>query len=62
MNKRQERRDEILRKIRELGREQTEIDLQDKTLTDWNTEREGQLEKEIESLRLELDKISTNQD
>ena len=62
MNKRQERQDEILRKIRELEREQTEIDLQDRRLTDWNTEREEQLEKEIKSLRLELDKISTNQD
>ena len=62
MNKRQERRDEIRRKIRELERKQTEIDLQDKTLADWNIEREEQLEKEIESLRLELDKISINQD
>ena len=61
MNKRQGRRDEILRKIRELEREQIEIDLQDKTLTDWNPEREEQLQKEIESLRLELDRISTNQ-
>ncbi len=58
MNKRQEQQDEIRRKIRELEREQTEIDLQD---TNWNTEREEQLQKEIESLRLELDKLSTNQ-
>jgi len=62
MNKRQERRDEIRRRIRELERELTVIDLQDKTLDDWNTEREEQLQKEIESLRLELDKLSTNQD
>jgi len=62
MKERQERRDEIRRKIRELEREQTEIDLQDKTLADWSTEREEQLQKEIESLRLEVDKLSTNQD
>ncbi len=61
MNKRHERRDEIRRKIRELEREQTEIDLQDKPLGDWNTEREDQLQKEIDSLRLESDKLSTNQ-
>lgn len=54
--------DEIQRKIRELEKELTEIDLQDKTLGDWNTKREEQLQKEIESLRLELDKLSTNQD
>ncbi len=57
MNKRQEQRDEIRRKIRELA----EIDLQDKPLGDWNTKREEQLQKEIDSLRLELDKLSTNQ-
>ena len=62
MNKGQERRDEIRRKIGELERELTEIDLQDKTLPDWNTEREENLQKEIESLRLELDKLNTNQD
>ena len=62
MNKNeQEARDEIRRKIRELEREQTEIDLQDKPLGDWNTEREDQLQKEIDSLRLESDKLSTNQ-
>jgi len=59
MDNKQERRDEIQRKIRELKRELTEIDLQDKPLGDWNTEREEQLQKEIESLRLELDKLST---
>ncbi len=62
MDNRQEQRDEIRIKIRELERELTEIDLQDKTRGDWNTEREDQLQKEIESLRLELDKLSTNQD
>jgi len=62
MDNKQEQRDEIRRKIRELERELTEIDLQDKTLSNWNTEREEQLQKEIESLRLELDKLSTNQD
>jgi len=62
MNKRQEQRDEIRRKIRELERELTEIDLQDKPHNDWNTEREDQLQKEIESLGLELDKLSMNQD
>ena len=62
MDNRKERRDEIRRKIRELERELTEIDLQDKPLGDWNTGREEQLQKEIENLRLELDKLSTNQD
>ena len=62
MDNKQEQRDKIRRKIRELERELTEIDLQDKTLSNWNTEREEQLQKEIESLRLELDKLSTNQD
>ncbi len=62
MNNKQEQRDEIRRKIRELERELTGIDLQDKTLANWNTEREEQLQKEIESLRLELDKLNTNQD
>ena len=62
MDNRQERRDEIRRKIRELERELTEIDLQDKPLDDWNTEKEEQLQKEIESLRLELDRLSTNHD
>ncbi len=62
MSKRQEQRDEIRRKIRELERGLTEIDLQDKTLGGWNTEKEEQLQKEIESLRLELGKLSTNQD
>ena len=59
MENKQEQRDQIQRKIRELERELTGIDLQ---LGDWNTEREEQLQKEIESLRLELHKISTNQD
>ncbi|MBI4187385.1 MAG: hypothetical protein HY530_07795 [Chloroflexi bacterium] len=62
MNKRQERREEIRRKIRELERELTDIDLQDKPLGDWNTKREEQLQKEIKGLRLELDKLNTNQD
>ena len=62
MDNKQERRDEIQRKIRELEGELTEIELQDKPLGDWNTEKEEQLEKEIESLRLELDGLSTNQD
>jgi hypothetical protein len=62
MDNKQERRDEIQRKIRELERELTEIDLQDKPLDDWNTEREEQLEKEIKNLRLGLDELSTNQD
>ena len=47
MDNRQEQRDEIRRKIRELERELTEIDLQDKTPGDWNTEREEQIQKEI---------------
>jgi chromosome segregation ATPase len=59
MDNKQERRDEIQRKIRELERELTEIDLRD---SGWNTEREQQLEKEIENLRLELEELSTNQD
>ena len=59
MDNKQERRDEIQRKIRESKRELTEIDLQDKPLGDWNTEREEQLQKEIETLRLGLDKLST---
>jgi len=59
MVNKQERRDEIQGKIRELERKLTEIDLQDKPLGDWNTEREEQLQKEIETLRLELDKLST---
>jgi len=58
MDNKQERRDEIQRKIRELERELTEIDLQDKPLGDWNTEREEQLQKEIETLRLELDVLA----
>ena len=62
MDNKQERRDEIQRKIRELERELTEIDLRDKPLGDWNTEREEQLGKEMEGLRLELDELSTNQD
>jgi hypothetical protein len=62
MDNKQERRDEIQRKIRELDRELTEIDLQDKPLGDWNTEREEQLEKETDNLRLELHELSTNQD
>jgi len=62
MDNKQERRDEVQRKIRELERELTEIDLPDKPLGDWNTEREEQVEKEIENLRLELDELSTNQD
>ena len=62
MDNKQERRDEIKRKIRELELKLTEIDLRDKPLGDWNTEKEEQLEKEIETLRLELDKLSTNQD
>ncbi len=62
MDNKQEQRDEIQRKIRELERESTEIDLQGKPLGDWNTEREEQLQKEIESLELELDNLSTNQD
>jgi hypothetical protein len=62
MDNKQQRRDEIQRKIGELERELTEIDLQDKPLVDWNTEREEQLEKGIEGLRLELDELSTNQD
>jgi len=61
MNKRQEQQDNIQRKIRELESEQTKVDLQDKALGDWNTEKDDQLQKEIESLRLELDKLSTNQ-
>ena len=61
MDNRQEQQDEIRRKIRESERELTEIDLQDKPLNDWNTERKELLQKEIESLRLELDKLSTNQ-
>ncbi len=59
MDNRQEQRDEIRREIREKERELTGIDLQD---GDWNTEREEQLQQEIDSLGLELDKISTNQD
>ena len=62
MDNRQEQRDEIRRKIRELDRELTEIYLQDKPLDDWNTKREEQLQKERASLQLELDKLSTNQD
>jgi len=62
MDNKQERRDEIQRKIRELERELTEIDLQDKPLDDWNTERDEQLEEEIKNLRLGLDELSTNQD
>jgi hypothetical protein len=62
MDNKQERQDEIQRKIRELERELTEMYLQDKPFGDWNTEREEQLEKEIENLRLELDELSTNQD
>ena len=58
MDNKKERLDEIQRKIRELERELTEIDLQDKPLGDWNTEREEQLRKEIETLQLELDKLS----
>ena len=57
MDNKQERLDEIQRKIRELETELTKIDLQDKPLGDWNTEREQQLQKEIETLRLELDKL-----
>ena len=57
MDNKQERRDEIKRKIRELELKLTEIDLRDKPLGDWNTEKEEQLEKEIETLRLELDKL-----
>ena len=55
MDSNQEQRDQIQRKIRELDRELTGIDLQ---LGGWNTEREEQLQKEIETLRLELDKLS----
>jgi len=62
MDSNQEQRDQIQRKIRELDSELTGIYLQDKPLGDWNTEREEQLQKEIETLRLELDKLSTNQD
>ncbi len=61
MNKKHEQQDEKRRKFRELERELTEIDLKDKPLNDWNTEREEELQKEIENLRLELDKLSTNQ-
>jgi len=58
MDNKQEQRDEIQRKIRELERELAEIDLQDKPLGDWNTEREEQLQKEIDSLRLELNVVA----
>jgi len=54
MENKQEQRDQIQRTIRELETELTGIDLQ---LGDWNTEREEQLQKEIETLRLELDKL-----
>lgn len=54
MDNKQEQRDEIQGRIRELERELTGIDLQ---LGDWNTEREEQLQKEMETLRLELDKL-----
>ena len=57
MDNKQERLDEIQRKIRELETELTKIDLQDKPLGDWNTDREQQLQKEIETLQLELDKL-----
>jgi hypothetical protein len=60
MNKKQEQRDEILRKIRELEREQAEIDLQNKTLNDWDTKREDQLQEKIEYLRFKLDNLSIN--
>ena len=58
MDNKQKRRDEIQRKIRELDGELTKIDIQEKPLSDWNTEREKQLEKESETLQSELDKLS----
>ncbi len=61
MDNKQEQRDGIERKIRELETEQAKIDIQDKTLADWDTEREDKLQKEIAKLRLELEKLNTNQ-
>lgn len=58
MDNKQERRDEIQRKIRELQRDLTEINLQEKPFSDWNAERQEQLEEEIKTLQLELDKLS----
>jgi len=58
LDNKQERRDEIQRKIRELQRDLHEVDLQEKPTSDWNTEREEQLQKEIENLQSELDKLS----
>ena len=62
MPKDQERRDEIRRRIKELERGLAEIDLQDNSLDNWNTEREEQLEEELAGLRLQLDKLGSNQD
>jgi len=57
MHNKQERLDEIQRRIRELETELTEIHLQEKPLGDWNTEREEQLQREIDTLRLESDRL-----
>jgi phage host-nuclease inhibitor protein Gam len=54
MDHEQEQRDKIRRKIGELQTELTRIDLE---AGGWNTEREDQIQKEIQVLRSELDKL-----
>ena len=62
MSNSQEQDEQIWRKKRELEKELADIELQEKPLYDWNTEKEEQIQKEIESLSLKLDKLNTNQD